>query len=74
MRSSHAASVISPTGVGKKLDALFTSTSSRPKRCTVSSTIAGRCAMLRRSAWKATAEAGRAALSSSTSPLASASE
>ncbi len=50
MRSSHAFSVISPTGVGKKLDALLMSTSSRPKRATVSSTSRGRESMCRRSA------------------------
>jgi hypothetical protein len=59
IRSSHAAAVISPTGVWKNDEALLTSASRRPKLCTVCSTIAGSLAMSSKSAWISATESLR---------------
>ncbi len=64
IRSSHSRSLISPTTVGKKLEALLMSTSRRPKRCSVSFTIAGSDAAFNKSPCTSATESARAALRS----------
>src|SRR5690606_20619082 len=70
-RVSQSAGVVSPTGVGKNADALFTSASSRPKWPTVPATSPGRRSNSARSACSTSALPGRACSSSPASASAS---
>ena len=73
-RSSQYCSVISPIGVGKKLEALLTRTSRRPKRLTVSLTTLADNETFSRSAWISATESGRTAFSSACSARAASPE
>ena len=74
MSSSQWEASISPTATGKKVDALFTSTSSLPKE-SIAAPISARAAIgARSSAFTFAALFGRSALSSASSFTASASE